>query len=116
MAEKRAKDRVILKLLGIAGDMYSEEEADEFKQATPQEKAKATRSVNKEIKATDLDIRYSDWMTYWKNHEWSHPANNSFRKFLEEAKDYDQDKLNELVALFKTKAPEEINDSLPDWA
>lgn len=31
MAEKRAKDRVILKLLGVAGDMYSEEEADEFK-------------------------------------------------------------------------------------
>lgn len=31
MAEKRAKDRVILKLLGIAGDVYSEEEADEFK-------------------------------------------------------------------------------------
>lgn len=32
MAEKRAKDRVILKLLGIAGYMYSEEEADEFKE------------------------------------------------------------------------------------
>ncbi len=31
MAEKRAKDRVILKLLGVAGDTYSEEEADEFK-------------------------------------------------------------------------------------
>ena len=31
MAEKRAKDRVILKLLGVAGDTYSEEEADAFK-------------------------------------------------------------------------------------
>ena len=31
MAEKRAKYRVILKLLGVAGDTYSEEEADEFK-------------------------------------------------------------------------------------
>ena len=31
MAEKRAKDRVILKLLGVAGDTYSEDEADEFK-------------------------------------------------------------------------------------
>ena len=30
MAEKRAKDRVILKLLGVAGDTYSEDEADEF--------------------------------------------------------------------------------------
>ena len=36
MAEKRAKDRVILKLLGIAGDMYSEEEADEFKEKKPE--------------------------------------------------------------------------------
>lgn len=31
MAEKRAKDRVILKLLGLAGNVYSEEEADDFK-------------------------------------------------------------------------------------
>ena len=31
MAEKRAKDRVILKLLELSGDVYSEEEADEFK-------------------------------------------------------------------------------------
>lgn len=37
MAEKRAKDRVILKLLGIAGDVYSEEEADEFKNREKQE-------------------------------------------------------------------------------
>ncbi len=32
MAEKRAKDRVILKLAGIHGYIYSEEEADEFKE------------------------------------------------------------------------------------
>lgn len=31
MAEKRGKDRVILKFLGLHGDMYSEEEADDFK-------------------------------------------------------------------------------------
>jgi hypothetical protein len=31
MAEKRAKDRVILKLLAVHGDIYSEEEADDFK-------------------------------------------------------------------------------------
>lgn len=33
MAEKRAKDRVILKLLAAHGDLYSEEEADDFKQS-----------------------------------------------------------------------------------
>lgn len=32
MAEKRAKDRVILKLLNMAGDYYSDAEADDFKQ------------------------------------------------------------------------------------
>lgn len=31
MAEKRAKDRVILKLVGLHGEVYSEEEADDFK-------------------------------------------------------------------------------------
>jgi len=35
MAEKRAKDRVALKLLGMAGLVYSEEEADDFKASRP---------------------------------------------------------------------------------
>jgi hypothetical protein len=35
MAEKRAKDRVILKLVELHGLVYSEEEADEFKEARP---------------------------------------------------------------------------------
>ena len=35
MAEKRAKDRVILKLVGLHGDAYSEIDADEFKESKP---------------------------------------------------------------------------------
>jgi hypothetical protein len=35
MAEKRAKDRCILKLLNAHGTVYSEEEADEFKASRP---------------------------------------------------------------------------------
>ena len=35
MAEKRAKDRVILKLLGVAGFVYSEAEADNFEKSNP---------------------------------------------------------------------------------
>jgi len=35
MAEKRAKDRVILKLIGISGDVYSEEEGDDLKNSKP---------------------------------------------------------------------------------
>jgi hypothetical protein len=94
----------------------SDEEKDkEQDEITPQEKAKVTKAVNKEIKADDLDTRYGQWMTYWNNHEWTQPANSSFRKFLDEAKDYDAEKLNTLVALFKSKAPE-MNDQMPDWA
>tara|TARA_R110002020_G_scaffold116165_4_gene266367 strand:- start:80 stop:1084 length:1005 start_codon:yes stop_codon:yes gene_type:complete len=35
MAEKRGKDRVILKLAGLSGHVYSEEEADDFKNRPP---------------------------------------------------------------------------------
>jgi hypothetical protein len=35
MAEKRAKDRVILKLVGLSGFVYSEDEADDFKESRP---------------------------------------------------------------------------------
>jgi hypothetical protein len=35
MAEKRAKDRVILKLIGLHGAVYSEEESDDFKSSEP---------------------------------------------------------------------------------
>ena len=35
MAEKRAIDRVVLKLIGLSGDVYSEEEADDFKGSAP---------------------------------------------------------------------------------
>ena len=35
MAEKRAKDRVILKLIGLHGLAYSEDEADDFKGTSP---------------------------------------------------------------------------------
>ena len=43
MAEKRAKDRVILKLAGIHGDAYSEEEADDFKES---EESEAERELS----------------------------------------------------------------------
>lgn len=84
-------------------------------QATPQEKAKATRSVNKEIKTTDIEQRIKDWTTYFSNHEWSKPADDSFNKFLEDAKDYDQEKLKGLKDLYNSKAPH-MNEQMPDWA
>lgn len=47
MAEKRAKDRVTLKLIGLHGEVYSEEEADDFKEkpsAPPKSSAALRRS------------------------------------------------------------------------
>ena len=41
MAEKRAKDRVILKLIGLHGIAYSEDEADDFKDSRPAPQAAA---------------------------------------------------------------------------
>lgn len=39
MAEKRAKDRVILKLIGLHGTVYSDIEADDFKEKDPKNSA-----------------------------------------------------------------------------
>lgn len=44
MAEKRAKDRVILKLIGLHGLAYSEDEADDFKEAAPQPRGRQSAS------------------------------------------------------------------------
>ena len=96
-------------LLKLAQEQESEQKSERA------EKANATRAVNKEIKLTDLDKRYNDWLNYWMNHEWSQPANESFRRFLDEAKDYDPEKMKDLIKVFKDKAPED-NDSMPDWA
>lgn len=45
MAEKRGKDRVVLKLSGIAGLVYSEDEADDFKQPADTPPKPSTRPV-----------------------------------------------------------------------
>ena len=57
MAEKRAKDRVILKLVGLHGDVYSEEEADELKEGKP----KPTKLMNLDTEArVDAAIEFYD--------------------------------------------------------
>lgn len=53
MAEKRAKDRVVLKLVGLAGHVYSEEEADNFKD--PDQKTKAQSRETYERLQRELD-------------------------------------------------------------
>lgn len=48
MAEKRAKDRVILKLVGLSGHVYSEEEADDFKASKPSGRTEPDPAVERE--------------------------------------------------------------------
>lgn len=48
MSEKRAKDRVVLKLVGIHGLVYSEDEADDFKDSRPaQAEAKSSAQLKR---------------------------------------------------------------------
>lgn len=47
MAEKRAKDRVVLKLSGIAGLVYSEDEADDFKQPSEPPQKPSAKTVER---------------------------------------------------------------------
>lgn len=59
MAEKRGKDRVILKLIGLHGLAYSEEEADEFRQSrvTPHvSEDELADSVANYVKKTSEDV------------------------------------------------------------
>jgi len=56
MAEKRAKDRVILKLIELHGFVYSEEEADEFKQSRPGYAEQSTEIDRPETEKTRVEV------------------------------------------------------------
>ena len=82
---------------------------------TPQEKAQNTRAVNKEIKANDIDTRYNQWIKYWHDKTWTKDADDAFKRFLDDAKGYDPDKMKDLMAIYKDKVPQ-VDDSMPIWA
>ena len=71
MAEKRAKDRVILKLINVAGDVYSEEEADDFKESRPQRTAAPEPAPAQEPQR-------NAW------HDWANSAMNTIKKLASE--------------------------------
>jgi len=60
MAEKRAKDRVVLKLIGIHGLAYSEDEADDFKKSAPPELPVTLLDVARAEAAKGVDA-YKAW-------------------------------------------------------
>lgn len=56
MAEKRAKDRVVLKLVGLHGLAYSEEEADDFKaNPAPEPPVKSSAQLKRENAFPEFD-------------------------------------------------------------
>jgi hypothetical protein len=60
MAEKRAKDRVILKLIELSGFVYSEEEADEFKQSAPLQQGSSQSSAETRVQEIKLETKIED--------------------------------------------------------
>lgn len=112
MAEKRAKDRVILKLLGVAGDVYSEEEADDFKQKPEKtefekeaaaEKSARTKALKqgKDIPQPkgSLDERYAKAIDYLEQHTapYTNSAIDSLNNLVSDL--YEADKVEEGTTL-----------------
>jgi len=95
MAEKRAKDRVILKLLGVAGFVYSEQEADNFERSNPdlvptkEEKAaqvkQETESQEEESKPDDNGF---DPLEQEARNFWREVAVKTDRKNMKTQKEY----------------------------
>lgn len=77
MAEKRAKDRVILKLVGLSGFVYSEDEADDFKEApfVPIAEKKDGSGSDWELYADELAAHHIDFqdddefVEFWKRNK-----------------------------------------------
>lgn len=76
IAEKRAKDRVILKLVGIHGLLYSEDEMDTAHEPDDTPAAARSRRDNREFydwlaqqirKTTSIDKLRELWEAHWEN-------------------------------------------------
>lgn len=93
MAEKRAKDRVILKLVGLHGDVYSEDEADDYNQRNDTYKQEAQVAAKKQ------------WVEYMAllrdNIDWcynaaAHIANDDWYALAGQWKDIDDETMAKL--------------------
>lgn len=96
MAEKRAKDRVILKLVGLHGDVYSQDEADEFNlaQALRELDPDMRRNIEKwrkGFKYCDSQVAIDEAIEQWKRWSVKHVTNSDISQYVEEV--YEQRKL-----------------------
>ena len=96
MAEKRAKDRVILKLLELSGDVYSQDEADEFNLAQalrdlePDMRRKIER-WRKGFRYCDSQIAMDENIEQWNRWSKEHVRDSDIIQYVEEV--YDQRKM-----------------------
>lgn len=116
MTEKRAKDRVILKLLSAHGDLYSEDEAEDFKRTAPEDDGiprspgvqvltvDAQRPIFSELEREMLDSATVEELKRWKlmAKERASRLSDSWRKVLSDRY------LEHLRALEKREADEYI--------
>lgn len=87
MAEKRAKDRVILKLAGLHGDVYSQDEAEDFNFA--QFEAQITGQLGKDYFEWKRRIsKFKVRGDYENREEWEHRANEFLTEWRDSLKDF----------------------------
>ena len=87
MAEKRAKDRVILKLVGLHGDAYSQEEAEDFNLA--QYEAEISGQIGKDYFEWKRRItKFKERGKYEDQPNWEHRANEFLTEWRDSLKDF----------------------------
>mgnify|MGYP000853843955 CR=1 FL=1 len=101
MAEKRGKDRVILKFLAAHGDVYSEEEADDFRQDAPRPR------TSNEVKKNSPDL----WPTLEKD-----VRNATTRDELTAVWQKHKDALRTLPVSWREQADELFQSRVADFA
>ncbi len=122
MAEKRAKDRVILKLVGIHGLVYSEDEADDFKAPTnapsgmtepppsepvKQKSANASRDADKALRQEiEACSSVEELQGLWR----SAAFQKEFKSMPDTWQDMMVEKFNEAIEDFKAKEKRVASD------
>ncbi len=111
MAEKRGKDRVILKLIGLHGLAYSEDEADDFKEPAPapqprEPELRANIAIDPKAKAAAIKwageaIEQLAWCRDAKKFDALHTR--EFREKVARIKDYDVNLHSELTGMISDK-------------
>lgn len=108
MAEKRGKDRVILKLLGLHGDVYSSEEADDFKEEPVGNGFANAVTRNEYVELLNMVLES------WNPHSSFVRPLEDMKKYCKRAGDTDPELKNQLVETYKKL--EEVEQELEEDA